>query len=118
LEGLVLRNSRPLVAAARSRTETIRRLYGELKKARAAVNAIPEPDRAAFERADAKVSRMAARIAQAPADTFDEAALKIEAVMQEGDFNDALECLASLRQDLRRMEARTLRRGAAGRRAR
>jgi hypothetical protein len=36
--------------------------------------------------------------------------------MQEGDYNDALECLASLRKDLRRMQARRMRRGAGGRR--
>jgi hypothetical protein len=113
----MLRNSRARVAPARnSRIGTIPRLYGALKKARAAVHVIPDEHAAAVDRVDPKVGRMAAKIAKAPADTLDEAALKIEAVMQEGDYNDALECLASLRKDLRRMQARRMRRGAGGRR--
>jgi hypothetical protein len=59
-----------------------------------------------LDRAAARLGRVAARIANAPADTLDEAALKIKAVMQEGDYNDALDCLSSLRKDLRRIRAR------------
>jgi hypothetical protein len=61
--------------------------------------------RVTFERAASRLSRVAARIAKAPADTLDEAALKIDAVMQDGDYNDALDCLHTLREDLRRMQA-------------
>jgi hypothetical protein len=93
--------------APKRRTATIPRLYSELKTARESAHAIPKDAQAtAFDRAAARLSRVAARIANAPAETLDEATLKIEAVMQEGDYNDALDCLASLIDDLRRILAR------------
>jgi hypothetical protein len=105
---MVGNSTRARAAAARKRrTATIAGLYSELKTAREAAHAIPkDAQAAAFDRAAARLGRVAARIASAPADSLDEAAVKIEAVMQEGDYNDALDCLASLRKDLRRIRAR------------
>jgi hypothetical protein len=78
-------------------------LHAQFEKARAAASAIPSAKEAEFDRAAAKVGRIAARIAKAQANNLDEMLLETGAVTKEGGYEEDHDCVLSIRDDLHRL---------------
>jgi hypothetical protein len=101
----------PTVATKRRRSASITVLHRNFERAREAIKRIPDHTETslsnpAFDRAAGRLGDMAARIAEMPAESVDEMLLKIDAALKEGDYVDHQTALETLRDDLRRLQAR------------